>query len=454
MSHDLEARLDRLRRKLERETDPEERADLEASIIAIEAQLRAEHAQVSIGAGAQTGDVAIGDVAGGDQIGQQIAGDAQVGAVVGRDVQGDVTLFTGAANGNYIAEVINLYQHSPAVPSADYGAALRRYLRYLYDTNRTLDLRGIDQRQMDMPLSEVYVSLTLRQADLGAALGRGGLRRFIDQVRRIVGQEVEPELHAREQPVEWTQALAQPRLAIVGLPGSGKTTLLQYTTVRLCEILARDDAQRLSDLGFGTTVTNQPPVPVLLPLRELGAYLGESRQRELAGANPNLLLDCLTNYYGRCGLDLPPDFFSRLCSAGRAILLLDGLDEVPQTDERVFVSAIVRSVVARYPDCRFILTSRPRAYEGDARLGQGFRECVVDDLTPEKQQRFIQNWSRSLHRMIHANPDDAVRAAILFSDELWAALEANERVRHEPAAKACGLVSGATAVPPPRRAAA
>jgi hypothetical protein len=139
----------------------------------------------------------------------------------------------------------------------------------------------------------------------------------------------------------------------------------------------------------------------------------------------NLLLDCLANYYGRCGLDLPSDFFPRLCRAGRAILLLDGLAEVPQTDERVFVSAIVRSMVARYPDCRYILTSRPRAYEGDARPGQG----VVDDLTPEQQERFIQNWSRSLHHMLHVHPDDAERDATLFSTDLGSALEANQRVR-------------------------
>ncbi|MEI7769705.1 MAG: hypothetical protein WCI67_06950, partial [Chloroflexales bacterium] len=61
MSDDLEARLTRLRRKLANETDPEERADLAASITAIEAQ----QAQVSL-SGAQMGDVSIGPVAGGD----------------------------------------------------------------------------------------------------------------------------------------------------------------------------------------------------------------------------------------------------------------------------------------------------------------------------------------------------------------------------------------------------
>ena len=45
----------------------------------------------------------------------------------------------------------------------------------------------------------------------------------------------------------------------------------------------------------------------------------------------------------RFDLDLPPDFFSRMCDAGRAIILLDGLDEVASSDDRAFVSSVVRA---------------------------------------------------------------------------------------------------------------
>ncbi|MBX0331552.1 SUMF1/EgtB/PvdO family nonheme iron enzyme, partial [Oscillochloris sp. ZM17-4] len=90
---------------------------------------------------------------------------------------------------------------------------------------------------------------------------------------------------------------------------------------------------------------------------------------------------------------------------------------------------IVSSLVNRYPNCRYVLTSRPKAYEGDARLSQGFRECTVDDLSAEKQQRFIANWSQSLHRLLGHQGDDGARPAARFSDDLWAALETNERVR-------------------------
>ena len=417
MSDDLEARLVRLRRKLDSETDSEERADLLLAIEAVEQKLTAE---VNRTGGPQTTGERVHR--------QQIGGEASVGAAIAGDVKGDLTLFTGEASGNYIADVIHLYEQAPAAPQADYGAALRRYLKHLYVTHGTLDLRGIDQRQMDMPLSEVYVSLTVREVAPSEGVLRGGVRAFIEKVRQVVGKEAQ-EPPGREQAVEWTTILRQQKLAVIGLPGSGKTTLLQYTAVRLCEVLARDDSAHLTDLGLGDDAGQHPPVPLLLPLRELGAFLGESRIRELAGANSKLLLDCLANYYQGFDLDLPEDFFRRLGETGRAIFLLDGLDEVPQTDDRVLVSAIVRSLVNRYPACRYVLTSRPKAYEGDARLGQGFRECTVDDLSAEKQQRFIGNWSRSLHRLLGHQGDDAERPAARFSSELWGALETNDRVR-------------------------
>ncbi|PDV99467.1 hypothetical protein CJ255_21490 [Candidatus Viridilinea mediisalina] len=367
---------------------------------------------------------------------QQVGGHATVGAAVAGDVRGDMTLFTGEARGNYIAEVIHLYQQAPAAPQADYGAALRRYLKHLYATHASLDLRGIDDRPMDMPLSEIYVSLSLHEPPPDALMGRGGLRGFFEQVRkRFVGprEPVEDEAGAgRSEAVDWTTALRHARLAVVGAPGSGKTTLLHYTAVRLAEVLARDDAALLTALGLADEHHGAPPVPLLLPLRELGGFVSEHEcsGREAMGANSQLLLDCLAAYYRRFALELPADFFSRLVETGRALLLLDGLDEVVSREDREFVSAVVRSVATRYPHCRYVVTARVAAYQGDAQIGAGFRICTVADLSTAQQQRFIANWSRSLHRLLHGlRDDDLERAAQCYADDLWEALKLNERVR-------------------------
>jgi formylglycine-generating enzyme required for sulfatase activity len=372
----------------------------------------------------------------------RIEGEAQVGAVVGRDVGGSVLapLFSGTATGNNVAEVIHIYQQASDTPDVDYGAALRRYLEHLYRQHATIDLRGIDDRPLDMPLRELYVSLSLHEPQVDDLRGRGALRGFMEKMRSFFGAaeaEEEPAdaiiTHRSRgtEPVDWSSVLRYPRLAVVGAPGSGKTTLLQYTTVRLAEILARDDTEQLAHLGLAADAgTSRPPVPLLLPLRELGAYLSEARKREVSGANPRLLLDCLAHFYNGFDLDLPPDFFRRLCEAGRAMLLLDGLDEVTRTDERAFVSAIVREFATRYDTCRYVVTARVAAYHGDAQISAGFRICTVADMSAEQQQQFIHNWSRSVQRLLYqfqgAELDQAARR---YADDLWQALQMNDRVR-------------------------
>ncbi len=340
------------------------------------------------------------------------------------------------SGGHFLEGLEALYQ----TPANDYGGALRRYLRHLYREYAGLDLRGIDDRPLDMPLSELYVSLSLHEPPPEVLAGPGALRGFMQKVGRWVPRQLadgEPEAEELlgrgrpPDPVDWTTALRHPRLAVVGAPGSGKTTLLHYTAVRLAEVLARDDAGQLAALGLGAEDdASGPPAPLFLPLRELGSFVRECNGRELAGAGPRLLLDCLANYYTRLELDLPPDFFSRLCEAGRALLLLDGLDEVASSDDWALVSSIVRAFVGRYEHCRYVVTSRVAAYQGDARVGAGFRICTVADLDEAQQRRFIANWSRSLHRLLYQlQGQELDRRAERYAGELWQALEANARVR-------------------------
>ena len=398
---DQQQRLARLRRKRDQESDPDDRADLDAAIAALENELAAQ-------AGAR--QVALSD-------------ESQVATLLQGDVQRDLRLFTGETYGNYFAETITLvFQQPAAAPPADYEAALRRYLDDLYVRHATLDLRGIDeQRPVEIPLSDIFISLTLREPPPEALRGRGAVRRFLDA-------DTPPPLDAGapQRRVDWPEALReQDRLAVIGRPGSGKTTLLHYTAVRLAEALARDEVARLTELGLDV-----PLVPLLLPLRELGSYLHDCGRREVSGNSPRLLLDCLANYYNGRNLDLPADFFSRLCEEGRAILLLDGLDEVSRSDDRALVSGILSEFVGRYHRCRYVVSARVAAYTGAAELGAGFVICTVDDLSPEQQQAFIANWSRCVHSLVYrrGSPEQIGRMAEEFNDGLQQAMRRNPGV--------------------------
>ena len=103
----------------------------------------------------------------------------------------------------FLRGIEQLYQ-----PTADYGAALRRYLAHLYREYAGLDLRGIDDRPMDMPLAELYVSLSLHEPPPEELAGRGALRSFMDRVGKLLGQPAPADELAgrsgRAEPVDWT----------------------------------------------------------------------------------------------------------------------------------------------------------------------------------------------------------------------------------------------------------
>ena len=323
---DTEKRLVRLRRKLELETDLEERDDLVASIGALEVQLATQ----TIGDQARVGNAVSGGVQGNLT---SVQGD-----VTGLVISGEVrSLFPEGSTSNYLTGVLNIFLPSPTVPQADYQAALQRYLEDLYNQHATVDLRGVDDRQVQPPLRDLYISLSLSEPQADDL--RRGIRRFMARVADTVKlHSVANDLTEAERPrqMAWPDALrTHPWIAVIGAPGSGKTTLLHYTAIRLAEAIAHDNQALLHDLGF-----NRPFIPILLPLRELGQYIASCDRRELIGNNPRLLLGCIRAYAER-NLDLPVDFFDRLCEEGRAILLLDGLDEVASTQDRQVASCLL-----------------------------------------------------------------------------------------------------------------
>ncbi|MCK7480151.1 MAG: NACHT domain-containing protein [Candidatus Moduliflexus flocculans] len=84
--------------------------------------------------------------------------------------------------------------------------------------------------------------------------------------------------------------------------------------------------------------------------------------------------------------DLPADFFVQLLQDGRdVLLLLDGLDEVANEDERAEVRQSVEELASGREALRVVVTCRTIAYRsGRTALGADFREIAVQPLDPEQ----------------------------------------------------------------------
>jgi predicted NACHT family NTPase len=130
---------------------------------------------------------------------------------------------------------------------------------------------------------------------------------------------------------------------LLGAPGSGKTTLLSYFAV----MLATKQAEKL---GLSADVDY---LPILIRMRDL------ARQDDIS------ILD-----YGRqfaeksmCVKSLPTGFFEYWLEDGRALILLDGLDEVVQETKRYEVVQRIENFLSQFKGNRAIITSRPAGYK-------------------------------------------------------------------------------------------
>ncbi|MCP4372081.1 MAG: signal transduction protein, partial [Deltaproteobacteria bacterium] len=142
-----------------------------------------------------------------------------------------------------------------------------------------------------------------------------------------------------------------------------------------------------------------------------------------------LLRNYLREYYTAQDIPLPKDFFEAPLNEGRAVVLLDGMDEVAEKGLRQRVARLVEKFAVRYPRNRYVVTSREVGYEGAARIGAEFGLAQVRDFSPAEVRRFVRDWTQAVETTLagRASPD-ILRLAREQAERLIQAIERNVRV--------------------------
>jgi formylglycine-generating enzyme required for sulfatase activity/energy-coupling factor transporter ATP-binding protein EcfA2 len=313
--------------------------------------------------------------------------------------------------------------------------ALGRYLEHIIAHNRYLQLQGIRSggKLVNIELEQIYITLrTTQQRTIQAE--EEWLRHEAEfapgEMRKGMGERMTTETVN----VKVEQALAAHKhIVVLGDPGSGKTTLLRYLALLYGRDLAEGTKivnEKLS-AGNASSVTHEESgsLPILLPLRQMGQFLKAHRPKDDGTEGCALLLDFLHQALKNQNLDLPGAFFEEYLEKGRAVVLLDGMDEVADPDLRARVARLVEAFTLAYPKCRFVVTSRVVGYTGSARLGVDYVTTTVRDFTLEDVRQFLKHW----HRLVAIGQLGAGESAENFAAnqtaQLMNAIEANERVR-------------------------
>jgi Leucine-rich repeat (LRR) protein len=161
---------------------------------------------------------------------------------------------------------------------------------------------------------------------------------------------------------------AWPRTLVRGEAGSGKTTLLQWLAVR--------SARRSFD-GALTSWNNT--VPFFIQLRR---YAG----RDLPA--PEAFLEHTAR---SIAAEMPDEWVHQQLAAGRGLVLVDGLDELPEADRRK-AREWLGDLTEAFPHARYIVTSRPPAISGGWLRDQTFAEAELQPMSLSDIEALIDHW--------------------------------------------------------------
>ena len=314
-----------------------------------------------------------------------------------------------------------------ALTLAQREAALAPYLNHVISRNRYLQLQGIRSggRLVSIELEHIYITLKATRTRTLAAE-----EAWLAEEQKLApgeGQKLQHIPRTETVTVKVEEALAEhKRLVVLGDPGSGKTTLLRY--LALC--YARDRAENSTIVRDRLGLSESSFVPILLPLRNLGAYLNANYPVDDGTEGHGRLLEFLRTYLQGERIVVPDDFFDTDLETGRAVILFDGMDEVGDFNLRCRVARLIEKFASRYPNCRMVITSRIVGYEGAARLGEDFAITTIRDFTLSDVKEFLAHWHRLVAIGQMGPGESAEHFAAEQTRQLMEAIETNPRV-HE-----------------------
>jgi NACHT domain len=177
------------------------------------------------------------------------------------------------------------------------------------------------------------------------------------------------------------------RWVVRGPAGSGKTTLLQWLGVRAAQ---RSFTGRLAPWNN--------LVPFYISLRTF-VETGLPSAGQFGDHCAGVIRD-----------SIPSDWIRKTLKAGRGLVLIDGLDEIPRRmlDD---ISSWIAHLMYMFGNSTYVITSRPHVLSSVSLEGDAFRECSLDQMDESSVRTFVAYWHRAA--WLEAQADEAADILVL-----------------------------------------
>lgn len=355
---------------------------------------------------------------------------------------------------------------------------LEKYLDLLIKSNQKIQLPSLGTK-LSIPLEQVYVSLRVEgkvtsyeresayknfereykkriaeldgeptiqdEIEIQADLLRENptMRSFFqeDQVTSLSSLDVD-QLSTEEFNITLAEAFRRYRyLVILGAPGSGKSTLAKWLAIQLARALKAFLSDQSKDRVFVpahqvNVFENRPqedeidigPVrlPLLIKIPEYAAVYKENKLPLVDYLAKNSLTDVLEKF----GLDIKEEILSNYMKKGKAVVILDGLDEVPsglkpkiQQEIQTFIDTWIVTngdlsnkevdldIPGEVGGNQIIVTSRIVGYQNYNFSGD-IVEVTIQEMEQKAVRHFCDIWMREVHLIENKSNDELQALAI------------------------------------------
>jgi Leucine-rich repeat (LRR) protein len=311
----------------------------------------------------------------------------------------------------------------------------QRYCQFVIDQHDVLELFGCDiPRELQRhQLSVAYVSLNLaREDEEQSSKGRLQSKRNqqLGNDQTELG-DIEPQKNIEDSSAALEHILdkisnANGRLLINGSAGAGKSTLMRWCAIHAARQVLDNPSDQLQtfeklQISITSTLWNfqkddsslrnsgdwRKKIPFLIRLRDCP-------NGKLPAAND------LPSFLAKHLPSAPTNWMTSVFDSGQALILFDGVDEIHR-DKRRQLEEEIGELIRTYPNCTYVVTTRPGAVEDGWLSRLEFTEARVEPMSRRDREEFIDKWYRSAALELKQRPrpgEDLTLTAARLKTEL------------------------------------